>query len=116
MDDFDPQGALMADLLAARLAAGGGQRCRLIKLASTTGALLRTDAVDGRCIGRPARGRIFEVLASPLTPGTDWRYVNTTPVQRVEPQQAGVLKFWTSSGSLYLWEPLPDADSPCLPA
>lgn len=116
MADFDLQVALMADHLAARLAAVGGRRCRLIKLASATGALLRTDTVDGRCVGPPALGRLFMLLGAPLTPGTDWRFVNTTPVRRIEPQQAGVLRFWTESGSVYLWEPLPDSDSPSLPA
>lgn len=113
MADLDPQLALTIHLLAVRLAIGGGQRCRLIKLASATGAILRTDAVDGLCIGRPARGRIFELLAKALTPATDWRYVNTTPVQMIQPQQAGVLQFWTESGSIYLWEPLPTTDAPC---
>ncbi len=116
MADFDPRMALMADLLAVRLAVGGGQRCRLIKLASATGALLRTDSVDGRCISPPTLARIFMLLGQPLVPGHDHRFVNTTPVERIEPQQAGVLKFWTESGSVYLWEPLPCVDSPSLPA
>lgn len=77
---------------------------RLFKISSTH-SNLRTDQVDGECIGVPMVGDCFVMTSEPLTEGADVRIVATTTIREVAKLTKNLYEFKTRN-STYRFEVL----------
>lgn len=64
---------------------------------------LRTDTVLGSVVCFPKKGLTMQMVAEPLNPEADIRFIETSPVTDVQ-EKDGVTTFQTLTGSVYTLE------------
>lgn len=76
---------------------------RLTRVTSTHDRL-RTDEVEGQCIGLPVIGRDFILIGKPLVEGYAFRFIQTTPVKSLKLENGSMI--FTTDNSTYKLEVL----------